>query len=263
MSDKPSIATSILHNALENPATEVALKNPATEVARDIRSFGRRRGRPLRPRQSKHVEKLLPKLTLNLEQPAPEPLEQIFSPSTTATWLEIGFGGGEHMIWQAQHNTETNADIGIIGCEPFLDGVAKVLDAVDTGRVSRLRLYTDDARDVLRWLPEASLARVFILFPDPWPKKRHRKRRLISPAFLDQVARVMRPGAELRLGTDIADYATEMLLAATQSADFVWNANGPQDWRERPSDWPQTRYEQKAIREGRSSYYFRFTKVVP
>ena len=171
-------------------------------------------------------------------------------------WLEIGFGGGEHLVWQAEQNPE----ILMIGCEPFMDGVAKVLDAVTSRNISNIRVHADDARAVLRWLRPGSIDRAFVLFPDPWPKVRHRKRRLVNPETITALARVLRPGAELRLGTDIGDYAAQMLEIVLSSGAFAWQANRPCDWRERPADWPPTRYELKALREGRRCAYLRFVR---
>lgn len=172
-------------------------------------------------------------------------------------WLEIGFGGGEHLVWQATHNPSTS----FIGCEPFEDGVVKVLTAIDEGNIGNIRLHMGDARDVLRWLAPHSISRAFILFPDPWPKRKHRKRRLVNPGTLGLLARVMKPGAELRIGTDIGDYARTMLEAFRGQEAFAWQAESPDDWRIRPADWPPTRYEQKAEREGRRRYYFRFLRT--
>ena len=223
----------------------------------DLRSFGRRHGRKLSPRQDALLASLLPRFALDLAVPAPDPLEPLFPDAPRETWLEIGFGGGEHLVWQANRNR----DVGLIGCEPYEDGVVKVLSAIDSGQLANVRLHADDARAVLRWLPEASIARAFVLFPDPWPKKKHRKRRLVGTATLGLLARVMRPGAELRIGTDIGDYARTILIAMQATPAFRWTATGPKDWRVRPDDWPPTRYEQKAEREGRRSCYFRFERV--
>jgi tRNA (guanine-N7-)-methyltransferase len=172
-------------------------------------------------------------------------------------WLEIGFGGGEHLLWQARHNP----NIGLIGCEPFEDGIVKVLGAVEQEELGNVRLYPDDARPLLRWLSGASLGRVFVLFPDPWPKKRQQKRRLVSEGTLRELARVMRPGAELRIATDIGSYVSWILQAAAEQGQFHWTAQCAADWRARGADWPETRYEQKALREGRRSAYFRFRRV--
>jgi tRNA (guanine-N7-)-methyltransferase len=223
----------------------------------ELRSFGRRRGRKLSARQEQLRGELLPKLTLDPATPAPSDPATLFASPVEQVWFEIGFGGSEHLIWQAQNNP----NVGIIGCEPFEEGVVKALTAIDQLGLTTIRLCPDDARPVLKWLPPASLSRVFILFPDPWPKKRHQKRRLFSGDLLRLLAQVMKPGAELRFGTDIGDYARTALLALMASPEFSWPATGPADWRQRPADWPETRYEAKAVREGRVRYYFRFVRV--
>lgn len=232
----------------------------ATRQAHELRSFGRRRGRKLSPRQQHLVDSLLPALSVDLSKPAPANLASLFGAAVSAIWLEIGFGGGEHLLWQAR----ARPDIGMIGCEPFLDGVVKVLAAVDeaagAGRLRNVRVHADDARPLLRWLPDASIGRAFILFPDPWPKARHQKRRLVSEATLRELARAMGSGGELRLATDIADYARVMLLAVRREGSFRWTACSPADWRVRPDDWPQTRYEAKALAAGRRCQYFRFER---
>jgi tRNA (guanine-N7-)-methyltransferase len=219
------------------------------DLRHELRSFGRRRGRVLSGRQKQLWDEVLRRVAVDLQSN--------FASSFSETWLEIGFGGGEHLIWQA----EQNPGVGLIGCEPFEDGVVKVLTAIEDRPLSNIRLHADDARDVLRWLPEASIARAFVLFPDPWPKRKHLKRRLVNVHMLQLLARVIKPGGELRLGTDIADYARTMLMAMQHMPVFEWKARGPGDWRIRPTDWPQTRYEQKAVREGRASSYLLFERV--
>ncbi len=214
----------------------------------ELRSYGRKRGRKPSPRQALLLDEVLPRVCLDLSQP--------FLAREQALWLEVGFGGAEHLIWQASQNRETT----LIGCEPFLDGVVKALSAIDEQGLNNIRIYADDARPVLRWLAPASLDRAFVLFPDPWPKKKHVKRRLVSKPLFDLLARAMKPGAELRIGTDIGDYARTLLLAFEQTPEFHWTATSPQDWRERPADWPPTRYEAKAIREGRACYFFTFAR---
>ena len=223
----------------------------------EMRSFGRRRGRAPSARQADLWARCLPPLALDLTNAAPVPLADLFAAPVRDIWLEIGFGGGEHLVWQAQQNPT----VGLIGCEPFEDGVIKVLDAIDTQMLGNIRLHTDDARDVLRWLPDASIARAFVLFPDPWPKRKHLKRRLVNANLLQMLARVIRPGGQLRLGTDIADYARTMLMASQTEARLRWTAATANDWRLRPADWPQTRYETKAVREGRSSCYLLFERL--
>ncbi len=214
----------------------------------ELRSFGRRRGRKPSPRQSALLREDLPRLTFNPATP-PEGFKQ--------TWLEIGFGGGEHLLWQARHNP----DVALIGCEPFEDGVIKVLTAITAEDLTNIRLHMGDVREILRSAVPNSVNRAFILFPDPWPKRKHRKRRLVNSSLLILLANVMRPGAELRIGTDIGDYARTMLEAFALEPRFIWQAAGPDDWRIRPSDWPETRYEAKAVREGRKRYYLRFLRA--
>lgn len=236
------------------------------EDPRELRSYGRRRGRKLSPRQERLMAELLPRLAPDLAAPSPIPLGLLFDATVVGgrpkthekdIWLEIGFGGGEHLLWQARNNPE----VGIIGAEPFEDGVVKVLAAIEDEGLGNVSVHADDARALLRWLPDASIARAFILFPDPWPKRRHQKRRLVARPLLALLARVMRPGAELRIATDIGDYARTMMMAFQSSPEFVWLAEGPEDWRHRPRDWPPTRYEAKAVREGRRSAYLRFRRA--
>lgn len=227
------------------------------ETARELRSYGRRRGRKGSERQETLKRHLYPQVAVDLSAPYGQRAARQPEGVTKELWLEIGFGGGEHLIWQAEHNP----DAGFIGCEPFEDGVVKVLTAIEEKKLSNVRLHMGDARDVLRWLAPASVSRAFILFPDPWPKRKHRKRRLVNPATLQLLARVMRTGGELRIGTDIGDYARTMLEAFRRQEDFVWQAESPQDWRHRPANWPETRYEQKAEREGRVRYYLRFKRT--
>ncbi|WP_414464435.1 tRNA (guanine(46)-N(7))-methyltransferase TrmB [Hyphomicrobium sp. DY-1] len=214
----------------------------------ELRSFGRRRSRKPSARQSALLLHDLPRLEFDPAAP-PEGFAQ--------TWLEIGFGGGEHLLWQARHNP----GVALIGCEPFEDGMIKVLTAVTEENLKNIRLHMDDVRDILRAAQSNSIDRAFILFPDPWPKRKHRKRRLVNASLLALLANVMRPGAELRIGTDIGDYARTMLEAFAHEPRFLWQAASPGDWRIRPADWPETRYEAKAVREGRKRYYFRFLRA--
>ena len=226
----------------------------------ELRSFGRRRGRKLSPRQARLMAQLLPRISPQLDTPPPSDLAHgLFGPGKGDVWLEIGFGGGEHLLWQARHNP----DVGLIGAEPFEDGVVRVLAAIEDDGLGNIRVHADDVRDLLRWLPPASLGRAFVLFPDPWPKRKHQKRRLVNAHLLSLLSRAMRPGAELRIATDIGDYARTILMAFQASGDFEWTANSAVDWRVRPADWPSTRYEEKAVREGRRSCYLRFLRRTP
>lgn len=228
--------------------------DPPQPHARDLRSFGRRRGRRLSAHQASLLEDVLPRVGLDLSSPCPPSAAALFAQPVSEVWLEIGFGGAEHLIWQASRNP----GVGIIGCEVFEDGVVKALAGIERHGLGNVRLAVEDARDVLRWLPAASLARVFVLFPDPWPKKRHAKRRLVNGPLFELLSRTMATGAELRLATDIGDYARTMLLAARGYPVFVWQAAGPGDWRERAPDWPATRYETKALGDGRRCYFLSF-----
>ncbi len=223
----------------------------------DLRTYGRRRGRARSRRQQQLWTHVLPRVVLSVPEGALADPAGLFSTRVRDVWLEIGFGSGEHLIWQATHN----ADVGVIGCEPFEDGVVKVLAAIEGEARPNLRLWPDDARPLLRQFPARSLGRVFILFPDPWPKKRHHKRRLITRHSLDVLAGAMRPGAELRVATDIGAYASAILLAVSAHGGFRWTADRPADWRERTSDWPPTRYEGKALAAGRRCYYLRFERI--
>lgn len=216
----------------------------------ELRTFGRRKGRPPSPRQARLQAEVYPRVAI------PTGVEPIVLTDDRETWLELGFGGGEHLVWHAHRTPQAD----LIGCEPFQDGVIKVLSAIAQDGLQNIRLYAGDGREVLRRLPESSITRVFVLYPDPWPKRRHAKRRLVTTSTLDLLARVMRPGAELRFATDIADYADTALRALVHHEAFDWSARGPADWRSRPEDWPQTRYEAKADRAGRRSYYFRFLR---
>jgi tRNA (guanine-N7-)-methyltransferase len=223
----------------------------------DLRSYGRRRARAPSARQQALWREALPRVAVPGEAGALSDLRALFTPQVREVWLEIGFGGGEHLAWQAK----VHPDVGLIGCEPFEDGVIKLVSAIERDALTNVRVCAGDARPLLRLLPDASLGRVFILFPDPWPKRRHRKRRIVSSATLTEIARVLRSGGELRIATDVGEYAGAILEVAQRHPELHWTAQGPQDWRLRPPDWPQTRYEAKAVAAGRRCYYFRFERV--
>ncbi len=221
------------------------------------RFYGRRRGRPLRPGQQHLTETLLPQLSIPLPAAGMLDPATLFPAPPTAVWLEIGFGGGEHLAEQAERHPE----IGFIGCEVFENGVARLLGEIDRRRLGNIRIHADDARLLLDCLEPGSVARTFILFPDPWPKQRHHKRRLVAPATLDRLATLMPPGAELRLATDDRDYLAWMLEHTTAHPAFTWLARTAADWRERPADWPPTRYEQKALAADRIPAFLRFARI--
>jgi tRNA (guanine-N7-)-methyltransferase len=220
------------------------------------RLYGRRRGRPLRPGRQLLQHELLPRLAIILPETGLLDPAALFPTPPPEVWLEIGFGGGEHLAEQAERHPE----IGFIGSEVFENGVARLVSEVSRRGLGNLRIFADDARLLLDRLPPNSLGRVFVLFPDPWPKLRHHKRRLVAPATLDRLAEVMRPGAELRLATDDPGYLAWMLEHVTAHPAFTWLARGPADWRERPADWPPTRYEEKARAAGRTPAFLRFAR---
>jgi tRNA (guanine-N7-)-methyltransferase len=208
--------------------------------------YGRRRGKKLRAGQQGLLDTLLPKLMLQLPANSGEiDLARAFGGSIPkgGVWLEIGFGSGEHLVQQALAHPE----VGLIGCEPYVNGVAKCLAEIERAALANVRLFPDDARLLMAALPPRSLGRVFVLFPDPWPKTRHHKRRLVQRATLDSLAGLMKPGAELRLATDDPSYLPWMVEHTTTHPAFEWLAERPSDWRGRPDDWPPTRYEQKKI----------------
>lgn len=171
-------------------------------------------------------------------------------------WLEIGFGGGEHLASQAAQNP----NVGIIGCEPYINGIASLLARIDQEKLSNICLFTGDARLLMKALPDATLSRAFVLFPDPWPKARHHKRRLICPSFLNELARLLKPGGRFRLASDDPGYIGWMTEQMMASRHFTWQVRGPEDWRQPPADWVNTRYEQKAIAAGRRPVYFEFVR---
>ncbi len=224
----------------------------------DHKVHGRRRGRRLRPGRAALLDGLLPKLRIALPpdggkiDPA-----RLFDPPKPRLWLEIGFGAGEHLAWQASHNP----DVGLIGSEVFINGVASLLRHIQGDGLDTVRIHDDDARALIAALPDASIERVFLLFPDPWPKARHAPRRFVGPRNLAELARVMIDGGELRIASDDPTYQRWALRQMQLCADFAWQVTGPADWRERTADWPPTRYEQKAARQGRRSIYLRYRRV--
>lgn len=216
--------------------------------------FGRRKGKPLSPRQVAMMENELPKLRLDLDSPAPENLSDLFEVPVREVWLEVGFGGGEHLL----HRARENPDIGFIGVEPFVTSMAKAVNAILSEGLRNIRLYDDDAVDALDWLPEHSLDLAYQLYPDPWPKKRHWKRRFINPQNLSRYARALKPGAEFRFASDIDTYVDWTLRHCHDHSAFEWSAECADDWRKPWANWPGTRYEAKALREGRVPRYLTF-----
>ncbi len=221
--------------------------------------YGRRHGKTLRPSQVTYLEEDLAALSpgpVNWEE-NPErrtlDIDALFGGSEL--WLEIGFGGGEHLVHQAGRNP----DKGFIGCEPFINGVAMLLGKIREAGVDNLRIHPGDARDLFDVLPPESVGRAFLLYPDPWPKKRHHRRRFVTEEHLAPLHGAMKPGAELRVATDIPDYVRQTLIECPR-AGFEWLAERPSDWRQPWDDWLSTRYEQKALREGRVPHYLTFRR---
>jgi tRNA (guanine-N7-)-methyltransferase len=210
--------------------------------------FGRRKGKKLRAFQTGLMTDLLPLVRLELTTPVTRPDHDL--------WLEIGFGGGEHLIAGAA----AHRDADFIGCEPFVNGFAKALAALATANLDNLRLHNGEAQEVIAALPDGCLAGVYLLYPDPWPKRRHRKRRFVSDEMLDALARTLRPGAELRFATDIDDYAGWTLARILRNGHFDWCAKSARDWRTPWAGWSGTRYEEKALREGRAPAYLTFVR---
>ncbi len=218
--------------------------------------FGRRKGHPLRARQTALFDTILPRLSLDLTEPAPPDLRSLFN-DVDDVRLEIGFGGAEHLIAQAKANPRS----GFIGSDGFVNAVAKALAAIDDDKLGNVRLHYGDASELIDWLPDAALSRIDLLYPDPWPKRRHWKRRFIQDNSLKRLARILKSGGELRFATDVADYAAYALARVLRSPDFVWTAERADDWRNPWRDFSGTRYEAKAKRGGRVPAYFTFRKV--
>lgn len=233
------------------------------------RLYGRGQLRSLRKGQALLMEQVYPNLSLHLPEtipgapppagdfpPAVEDPRSLFAAPVNAVWLEIGCGSGEHLAAQAQ----AHPDVGLIGCEPFLNGMAALVSKVHEQQLGNVRVHRGDALDVLRWLPDGCLDRVFLLHPDPWPKWRHAKRRFVNPGPLALLAARMTPGAQLRIGTDHPVYMHWTLEQLLKCPNFAWTAESPADWTDRPDDWPITRYESKARQQGKPVWYFTFVR---
>ena len=227
--------------------------NPGAGTARAF--FGRRKGRPLRSHQTALFDQLLPRLAIDLTKPTRD-LGGLFSPSAGEVRLEIGFGGGEHLLAEAA----TNPEIGFIGCEAFVNGMAKMLSGIEARGLANVRLHFGDATELMQWLPDASIAAVDLLYPDPWPKRRHWKRRFVQDESIAALARILRPGGTFRFATDIDDYAAWTLVRLLRSPSFVWTAERADDWRKPWPSYAATRYEAKALCVGRTPCYLVFQR---
>ena len=219
-----------------------------------IHSFGRRRGRKLRAGRAALLDTLLPQLSVTLpESGSPLDPGNFFAPQPRDVWLEIGFGGGEHLAWQAAQNP----DIGLIGCEPYENGVVALLGHIRDRRLTNIRIWNDDARVLLARLAPSSIGRAFVLFPDPWPKARHHKRRFVSPETVAEFHRLLQPEGQFLFASDIADYVAWTRHNISVHGGFSEEG----DAAEPNGDWIETRYEAKARQEGRRSSYLRFRRL--
>lgn len=227
-----------------------------TNAASERAFFGRRKGHKLRAHQTDLIAHLLPKLALAIDKPAPSTLTDLFTAPVQRMRLEIGFGGGEHLIAEAQ----AHPHVGFIGCEPYVNGMAKILAQIDARSIANIRLFAGDAAELLTWMPSDALTRIDLIHPDPWPKRRHWKRRFVQDATIAAMARVLGDQGEFRFVCDIDHYVAWTLAHMMRSHDFVWTAERADDWR---SPWPNytmTRYGAKATREGRRAAYLIFRK---
>lgn len=216
--------------------------------------FGRRHGKTIRPKQAEALRSTLPALQLDLSSPAPANLGELFTLPVSKFVVEIGFGGGEHL----HHDSGNAVETGYFGVEPFVNGMATLLRSLEREPRPNIRLYDDDAVRVLDWLPAATIDRVNLFYPDPWPKKRHWKRRFVNQPNLARIARVLKPGGEFRFASDIGHYINWTLIETARQGSFEWQARSASDWRTPYEGWPGTRYEAKAIRERRTPAYLTF-----
>jgi tRNA (guanine-N7-)-methyltransferase len=219
--------------------------------------FGRRKGHRLRAHQLDLVEQLLPRLALDIGGESPADLGELFDRPIEAVRLEIGFGGGEHLVAEALAFPDT----GFIGCEPYVNGMAKILTQIEAQNIGNIRLFAGDAAELLAWAPPRSLARIDLIHPDPWPKRRHWKRRFVQDATVAAIARILTPSGEFRFVSDIDDYCAWTLAHLLRAPDFDWTAQRASDWQLPWPDYTMTRYGRKAEREGRKAAYFRFRRV--
>lgn len=227
----------------------------STEFRRKLTSYGRRKGKTLRAHHRQLMDHELPRLQINPDFARRTPLD-LFDKPFDEVWLEVGFGGGEHLACDALRHPH----IAFIGCELFQNGVAKLLALIEERGIENVRVYPGDARELMSELPDACLGRVNILYPDPWPKTRQKKRRFVNEETLRMLARVMRPGSELRFATDIDDYSAWTLGRILRSPYFDWRATSDRDWLTPWEGWPGTRFEEKALREGRKPIYCSFLR---
>lgn len=230
--------------------------NNAPKSTDELRSFGRRHGRKLREHPQQLVETLLPRLQLSAPVDGGRLDAKALQGDKRALWLEIGFGAGEHLLQLAQNHP----DVMMIGGEPYMNGVSLLLKAIEKTKVENIHIVPDDIRPVMKALPDGSLERIYLLFPDPWPKRKQQKRRILNHAMLDEMARLIPAGGILQLATDHYDYSVWMLEHLHQRPEFTWQAESVHDWHEPPTHWVPTKYETKTRAEGRQPVYLRFIR---
>lgn len=243
--------------ATRDPAVSDASLDDGADAHTRGSFFGRRKGHKLRAHQTDLIEQLLPRLALDIAKPGPLALAELFEPPVDDVRLEIGFGGGEHLIAEAQAHPQ----VGFIGCEPYVNGMAKILTQIEAHGLGNIKLFAGDAAELLAWAPPRSLVRIDLIHPDPWPKRRHWKRRFVQDAAISAMARIVKPEGEFRFVCDIDDYVAWTLAHLLRSSDFVWTAECASDWRLPWPDYTMTRYGRKAEREGRKAAYLRFRRA--
>ena len=241
----------------ENGAARSASSDDGATAHAHGAFFGRRKGHRLRSHQADLIEHFLPRLALDISSPAPSDLTTLFDPAADEVRLEIGFGGGEHLIAEAL----AFPNKGFVGCEPYVNGMAKILTQIEAHNITNIRLFAGDATELLAWVPPRSIARIDLIHPDPWPKRRHWKRRFVQDASIAAMARALKRDGEFRFVSDIADYCAWTLAHLARANDFIWTAERASDWRLPWDGYTMTRYGRKAEREGRVAAYLRFRKV--
>jgi tRNA (guanine-N7-)-methyltransferase len=253
---RSAISIDAMNSPAQDPEDDEAAAGDAAAAHRRGSFFGRRKGHRLRSHQADLIEHLLPRLALDIESRSPSDIGMLFDPPVEDIRLEIGFGGGEHLIAEAKALPQ----VGFIGCEPYVNGMAKILAQIEAGNIGNIRLVASDAAELLAWAPPRSLARVDLIHPDPWPKRRHWKRRFVQDATVAGLARVLKPQGEFRFVSDIDDYCAWTLSHLLRAPEFAWTAQRADDWRTPWSDYTMTRYGRKAEREGRRAAYLVFRR---
>jgi len=248
--------------SVRQPADRDKLSDDGASTHTHGSFFGRRKGHKLRAHQAYLIEHLLPRMALDIGEASPPDLAGLFDPPADDVRLEIGFGGGEHLIAEAR----AFPNVGFIGCEPYVNGMAKILSQIEAHNIGNIRLFAGDAAELLAWAPARSLVRIDLIHPDPWPKRRHWKRRFVQDATVAAMVRALKPNGEFRFVSDIDDYTAWTLAHLARASDFVWTAERASDWRQPWVDYTMTRYGTKAEREGRKATYLRFRRngtVIP